>query len=490
MNKTLKIASISVLLLTAIALYLLYFKRGEDKVLDKVPIASTSVMVIDVRALSSKLLLDDFGKGIKNSKEAITKLLPDSLKDIDWTSNGLDLFSKIAMFTTEDTANVFVHFIIPISNTKKFNSFVSIIGTRLLMVIHESEHVKWAFASKPGILLVWDNHFVTGTMTTDSSNISINQLTRILKTEKSKSILADSCFTKKVTSTYDVLVYSKPYRKCPVEKLKVINDQMEYGSMIINFNSGELSILSEIKPKPESLLDKMFFSPNTSMIGLSNTAQAMVTAHVYINPQPFKQLLNQYKPFDYKLSIPYTEAWNGQLDLTCNGIKTIKKEYTTYTYDDNFNKIATTKTTEDKTWDVQASVGTDQAKIDSLQKLYPPVKEGRDTLLFSGGNFVWKKTSTGYITYIRSFSKPGVEQKLMEKNIEVSIDYQRLVPLLSDMGVIGKKNWMSGTDCKKLTFNAHKDKTIQLTGRIFFTDIKKNALYSMLETASHPKSAE
>ena len=129
------------------------------RVLNKVPVNSTTVMVIDVRGLSAKLLLDDFGKGIKNSAKAFAKLLPDSIGDIDWEANGIGLPDKVALFTLEDTSEVNLNVILPISNAKKFNQFVKLLGTRLTFDIQKKDGITWAFAKNMGLLVAWDNHF-------------------------------------------------------------------------------------------------------------------------------------------------------------------------------------------------------------------------------------------------------------------------------------------------------------------------------------------
>jgi len=482
MNKTQKIIIlVAAILLALAAAYLLFIRKGDDKVLAKVPIDSKSVMVIDVRALSSKLFLDDLGTDVKNSAKAIAKLLPDSLSDINWSANGLGLPDKIALFTLEDTVNgsssYSINFIVPIFSAKKFNLFISGISAQLKVAIANKGNFNWWYLSNLGLLVVWDDHFAIGRLTAINNDTNVNQLIHVLSAQKSQSILADTCFTKKLAAKYDVLIYSKPYQKCPVKKLEPINSSMVYCTSSLNFNKGELEIISEIKTKEGSLLDKIFVPIGEEMSCLANTGSSIVNLFLQINPEAFMQLYHQYKPIDFKPGIPYSKAWDGRINLALLGNRTVENEYITYEYDDNFNKVAIKTRKQEKILDIQAIIGNNKIKNDSIV----PIKNGLDSLLFKGGNFVMRKTRSYYLMYNKLFTKPEIAKKAMKSNIEMEINYKSLMPILKDLGITGKTEWLDSIACEKIVLKANKKGPIHITLLIQLADKERNSFYAISE---------
>ena len=466
MIKALKIVVVAAFLFLLAAIYVLFFRKGEARVLDKTPMTATSVMVIDVRGLSYKLLFDDLGRGSKT----IGKLLPDSLRDIDWSANGLGLPDKIALFTLEDSVDI--HAIVPISNAKKFNLFINTIGQRLHSTVAQKGNSKWLFIQNLGLLMAWNDQFVTCVVTRQNTDKHLGQLIGVLSTKKSQSILADTCFTNKLSAKYDVLLYSRPYQECPVKMLKIIHSNMVYCTSLLNFNKGELEIITDLKAKEASVLDKAFIPLGEEMPCLANTKSSMVNLCLQMDPEASMKLYHQYKPFDFKPGIPYSKVWNGRINLALLGNKTIENEFTTYEYDDNFNKVAVKTRKQEKTLDIQAIVGIDKIKNDSIA----PVKNGLDTLLFAGGNFVMRKAGSYVLIYNKLFTKPAIAPKTTKNNIELEIDYHRLSPILKDLGITGKMEWLDSIGCEKVTCTAYKKGTIHVTSRIFFSDKKTNSL--------------
>ena len=477
MIKALKILGAAIIALAIVAAYLLFLRKSDDKVLNKVPVNSTTVMVIDVRGLSAKLLLDDFGKGIKNSAKAFAKLLPDSIGDIDWEANGIGLPDKVVLFTLEDTAEVNLHVILPISNAKKFNQFVTLLGTRLTFDIQKKDGITWAFAKNMGLLVAWNNHFACAMKTNQNSSKNLNTLIDILSTPTNKSIMADTCFVRHLSSTFDVMVYAKPYHQCPVKKLEILNDNVENGVSFLQFNTGEVKITSTLKPKNGSLLTNLFTQTNNNMPGLANNLDAPVTLRLNVNPTIFRQLYNQYKPLDITTNLAgYPGIWDGRLILALKGSKTIENEYTTYEYDDNFNKIEIKKRKQENILDIQAMAGIIKNKIDSFR----PVISGKDTLLFTGGNMILKRIGLFYAVYNKYCTQPVFTEHPAHNNIEIAIVYPKLSPILKELGLSAKTARLDSIGINRITVTVSQTKNIGITSSISFLESKKNSFYSIL----------
>jgi hypothetical protein len=478
MSNLLKILGTAIIVITMVAVYLLFFRKSNNQVLSKIPGNATSVMVVDVRSLSKKLLLDDLGKGLKNSSKILNRLLPDSTATIDWADNGLGLPDKLALFTLEDTTGVKLHILAPLLNAKKFEHFVMLLGSQMKFTVQKNDGIQWAFAKNPGILLAWDDKFACGMFTSHYTDSNLNSLRGILASSEEQSIMADTCFVRQLASTFDVMVYSKNYHKCPSPKLELLNDNMEYCVSLIQFNAGEIKINSVIKPKARSPLNKLFGQTSNSMPVLTNSSQAPVSISLLVNPAVVRQLFNQYKPVDVTAHLSgYPDVWDGRLTMKLNGVKTINNKFTTYEFDDNFNKIAITKLKKDTILDIQLVAGV----LNNTERNMHPIVNGNDTLLFAGGNIILKKAGQFCTVYNRNCTKPEFSEAPVRNQIEVSVAYPQLSSILRKMGLSDKAATWDGYGINGITTTVHASETINITGSLTFPDTKRNSFYMLLE---------
>lgn len=478
MIKLLKILGTAIIVITIVAVYFLFFRKSNNQVLSKIPRNTTSIMVIDVRSLSKKLLMDDLGKGLKNSAKKFASLLPDSIANIDWTNNGLGLPDKLALFTLEDTSDVKLHILIPLSNAKKFSRFVKLLGSQMKFTIQESDGIQWAFAKNPGILLAWDNKFACGVYTSHYTNDNLNSLRGILTSSEEQSIMGDTCFVRQLASAFDVMVFSRSYRKCPARELEILNDNIELGVSFIRFNAGEAMIHTVVKPKNQSALSKLFVQASNSMPILANYPHTPIYFQLQVNPTIFRQLYNQYRPIDVTTHLSgYPDVWDGRLSLTLNGMKTVENKYTAYEYDDNFNKIAITKLKNDTILDTQVVAGI---LSDRLQNIHPLVN-GKDTVLFTGGNVVLRKEGQFFAVYNKSCTRPRFSEASSPDQVQVSVAYPELSAILKRMGLGFKTAYLDSVGVSKILVTARQLQTIQIACSLSFLDAKRNSFYTLVE---------
>ena len=216
------------------------------------------------------------------------------------------------------------------------------------------------------------------------------------------------------------------------------------------------------------------------MPGLANNPNAPVTLSLDVNPTIFRQLYNQYKPLDVTTHLAgYPGIWDGRLILALNGSKTIENEYTTYEYDDNFNKIEIKKRKQENILDIQAIAGTIKNKIDSFR----PVISGKDTLLFTGGNMILKRIGQFYAVYNKYCTQPVFTEHSTHNNIEIAVVYPKLSPILKELGLSAKTARLDSLGINRITFTASQTQNMTITSNISFLDSTKNSFYSILGKA-------
>ncbi len=458
-----------------------FLKRGRHNLFYKIPRQAVSVLVIDVPALSAKLLFDEIGSDVKISSR-LAKLAPDSLSGIDWNANGLNLFGKLALFTLEDTTSnqVYTSFILSISSTTRFNSFMKNISQKLHFSVNKQNGISVAFCKSLGILAAWNGDFVTGMKTSEKNDKNTAALIQVLSTPQQQSIGTDTCFSRKLAGSYDILFYSRAYKHCSVKQLENVNAGMKNITATIIFNKGELEINAEMQTEQGSLPDKIFMKPGGDMGYLADEDNAILNIGLHVNALAFKQFYRTFKTLDIKTNTPWLAAWDGNVNFVFNGGKNIENEYVTYSYDDNFNKIEKKEIKTDKVLNVQAIVGMNITLTDSLFKVKPLVTKGSDTLVTKGSNLVMTKTGNQFLIYSRYFSKPRKMQKKANVNIHIEANIPQMLQTLKDFGFDTEKPWLKNLDCKSITVNMTKKHNINLNCKLYFSDKNKNSIYRFL----------
>jgi len=482
-KKILIFVLIATVVASTVAIFFFIFKKGDDGILYKIPKHATSILVVDVPTLSKKLLIDELGSDNKSSLE-LAKSIPDSLADIQWDKSGLNFLDKLVLFTLEDTISnaLYINFIIPISDTKQFDLFIHDLAIKFKSNIEKKKDFNTAFYQPFGLLLAWNNNYIAGRKTSVNNASNANILKDILSTKNEQSIMFDSSFALNANKNYDVLLYSKPYRNNPFKELELFNSNTNSLISLIHFNDGELEITTEINTKKGSLLDKVLTISKEEIGILANTDSSIVNILMNVNPIAFTQVYNHYKAIHFKeSSFPYLKAWNGKINFALKGSKTIENEFITYDFDDNFNKIEIKKKKQEKIWDLQAVVGFHKSKLDSLVKINPLVKSGKDTLLFKGSDYVFKKTGSSFLTFSKKLERPLCENKTMNNNILVEVDYQKLIPVLEEFGIKLENKWLKNIPLAKFSLTLTKSEKTILISKFYFKDKKKNSLFSLVE---------
>lgn len=470
-------------LAVAVAIYVLFLKKGSDELLFKIPDTAASVLIINTKSLSTDLLFDYMIRDAK-SKSRMKEFIPAWLKTLDWTKSGIGLPDKIALFSTEDTitSKVNLHFIMPISNAIKFHAFMDTVSSKLQLTVNKKRGMKWVYSKPTGFLIAWDNHFIASTKATDNTESQLNSLYHILNVSRDQSLMTDSCFSKGAKKKYDVFFYTAPYTHCPVKKLKVINANIHYLISFINFKDGELKATTEISAKAGSNLDNIFTNFKSEFPGLENDNKDVISIRTNVNPAAFRALCNQFRFMNVKTDhFPSLNAWDGRLNLLFYGTKTIENTFISYEYDNDFNKKEIRKVSQERVYDIEGAAGVRQTTLDFWWKLNPPAKDGTDTLLFKGGRFVLKRNGGFYIFYNKEFQKPKQQSGTLKNNIEIAVDYKRLSPILREMGMESKTANLDSLTIDHFNLSAYKQENIVVKTNITFADKDINAFFTLLE---------
>jgi hypothetical protein len=473
---------IATVILIIVAIIVLYFTKKEENVLNKVPGDAKSILVINTSALSEKLFIDDLGKEQK-SRTSILKLIPDSLAEINFKRSGLSFTDKMVLYTLEDSSEISINFIFKIDDNLAFNNFIDELGRKLKFTVENMNKVKTAFIPSLQLLLVWDNNYLSGTKTQVKSDKKIIFLQNTLNSNSKQSILADKEFAQLLNNKFDLLFYSKSYKNGYLNKLNPTISEIESISSHILFNDGELDIKTKLKLKNGSLLDKLFNTPKRDLKTIQKEDSCIANIELNLDPLAFNNLLKNYSSaiLNQKM-LPFYKAWNGAASISLLGIKSIKNEYITYDYDDDFNKIEIKKIRINKIPDVKICFGINPDIFDSIIKINKPVKSGNDSLLFDGSNYLFKKISNNLLIYSLQTQQPEIFNESTNSKINLELDYQKFIELLTEFNLQPKNSKLNKVKLSNIILKVDKSETINVNSKFLFMNKEKNALFTLIES--------
>jgi hypothetical protein len=473
MNKFFKTIIIALLLLAAAGLfYFMFFRKHDYNILFKIPKDATSVAIVDCRSLSSKLFLNSIGSDSGLLKH-LNKYVPETLKNVSWSSTGLGIPDKIAFFTLEDTLNdkINYHFLLNISNASRFNQFMEELCSKAGLKINKREDLHWLIYTRKKLLVAWNDKQVTGIITTKTVSESLKTLVDILNLQEQQSIMTNSVFVQKLAHKHDIFVFSKRYHYCSVKYLNVLNPEIVSMASYIELNKGKANIETELVTQRGSVLEKMLSAKNIALPVLK-TDSAIINLKTNVDPHAFNDLLNKLKIIDFEAAvIPSLTTWNGSLNLVFSGSKNVKSTYISYEYDDDFNKVEVSKDINETMMNIQAVFGQFTApKI---------LKEGKDTVLFKGGNFLFSKKQGYYLTYNKHFAPLSVTKENFKAKLTIFIDFKRLRAILKET----KKEttpFFGRLPVEKSEISIYSGGKIKST--FYFANKNQNVLYSILDS--------
>ncbi|NJO88841.1 MAG: hypothetical protein HC831_07685 [Chloroflexia bacterium] len=220
------------LLLTLVIIYFLFSGTKETDLLSKVPKYAKTVLVIDIKGLSAKLLVDELTSDEK-SADKLAEMLPDSLPNVDFTNSGINLLDKAALFTIEFNHHIWLNLILPLSNYQIFINFKdSLIATGDFKKMTTGDFL---ISDKYKLAVNWDQNFVHISNCTFYPIHSVHGLIEVLNLAPNMSILTDSVFTSKLSGDYDFFLYSTPYENHPEKSAPLLNSNFAKSFSYINF---------------------------------------------------------------------------------------------------------------------------------------------------------------------------------------------------------------------------------------------------------------
>ena len=476
------ILSITALILAIIATaYFLFFNK-ENNILNKVPKNAKSIIIFDLKSLSTKLLLDELTSDTKDASK-FAEFMPDSLKNINWKQNGVSLLNKVVFFTTQNpnSNNIKSNLIFSISDYKEFTKFIKTLSTNKFLDIEKNK--KTIYIKRYKLLVNWNRKFVIASFLSKNTKKETAYLQNILSIKKEESIAADSLFFKKQGTDYDVFLYSEPYKNYPKKHNKFINSNIQSVTSFVNFNDGELEVKTEIKVKKNSIIENLF-KVTKSKQELLNISDTCALSTVFnINPITFLKIIEQYSSIKIKKEkIPIITAWNGKANISVKGSKLIENKFVSYEFDDDFNKVEIIKIVKDKIWDIQATLGVNKTAFDSIfieNKMY---RSKKDTLLFKSSNFIIKNIGNGFLCYNKNINRPQLKNNSKTDNINIEINYKKIIPLIKEVGIINyDTTFFNNLNLKNLKIRVNKKEGVNIFSNFYFTDKNKNSFFSIIE---------
>lgn len=465
---------ITMSLVFLMTLYFVLFNKKEKNILSKIPGNYTSVAIIDIKSVLPKLLFENLGS---ENKGMLKKFIPDSL-NLDWNALGIGLPEKIAFFTMEDslTGKISVYFVSTISKVSKFNRFMDSLCFKTGSTIELENNMRFLEIKKWNVALGWNREYLTGNLVTSGNNRDL--LRSILTLERQQSVLNDSGFVSRLKSNYDIMAYSRPYRHVPYKYMEYINQDMEGLISYVQFNKGQLKVDVQIIATEGSNLYKLFSGSSDSVHVVRSTNNTVFQLIANINPEAFYSLYKRYKFVDIKENTaPTFAAWDGRISLVYNGNRSVTREFVSYDYDDNFNKIEVRRSVQEDLSDVQAVFGLTDSLFKQPGKQSSFYKEGYDTLLFKGGDYVIKKEKGCYLTYNKLLSKPASQKIKPAYKALATVDFKRLLPVLHEKGLVNNANLLR-LNLYNLEIKLFEDAL--LSAEFNFSD-SRNSLLSILD---------
>lgn len=459
------------IIIAAGLIYFLLLQKSDNNILNKIPDKASTIAIIDLRTLSSKLFLTEVGSDSGLLKQ-LSKHVPDSLKSARWTSTGLGLPDKVAFFTIGDTLGDKVHFVTSISSASRFNSFMDDLCAHAKMKINNKHELRWLINTREKLLIAWNDSYVTGTINSKNIDTSLATLTSILDLQKPQSIMSDSAFVQKQSHEYDIFIFSRKHHYCSFKRLNELNPEIESLVSYIHFNKGQLEVETEIKAQQGSALAKILSAPDRELPTLK-TDSTVLNLKTNVDPTAFQALLNKLQILDFKNTlIPGLNSWDGRLNLFFCGSQSIKANYISYEYDDDFNKIEVAKTVNETMMNIQAAFGQKSAPL--------LIKEGKDTLLFKGGNFLFRKQHDYYSTFNKYFTPLTIATEIYPERLSLFVDVKKLQSILKE-AKIDMHRIFNRFDVENVDISISADGKMKA---IFnFADKNQNVLYSIANGA-------
>lgn len=477
------IGIITTIVLAIVVIFYFVLNNRESNILDKVPANAASVMVIDLKGLTAKLLFDELTSSEK-STDKLAELVPDSLIDIDWSKSGINLMDKAVIFSSYSALNdpIGLHLILPLSSVAELNTFVDSLGSKINLERSQSGTIYSAYSPKYRILISWNKNYVVATFLSENQLHSAKFQIDVLSSDGKNSILQDSSFTGNLRTDFDIIAYTSNLEVYSKKMNRFWSDNIKSVCSFFHFNDGELAVEMKIEPKQNGLLDQLFDQPKNKIARIEKSDTSFMAIDLHINPFSFFKIIDQTSSIKFnKEKISLLLAWDGRASFIVNKDKTIEYEYISYDYDDNFNKIEVRKKEFENVSDIQLHLGVNQKILDSISEKNPVARHKKDTLLFKGSNYLIKKAGNEFLCYSKYSDPPKLSTEKSPGNISVSVNYKGFMQILKNNKLVGDSSTFSLIPIKRIEFNVYKKDEIVIKSKFYFINNKKNALFSIAE---------
>ncbi len=479
MKKKLLFIFIPILVLALTIIFFLFSGTKETDLLSKVPKYAKSVLVIDIKGLSTRLLVDELTSDEK-SVDKLAKMLPDSLPDVDFSNSGINLLDKAALFTIEFNSDIWINLLLPLSDYQAFINFKdSLVATGDFT---QRPNGDFLVSEKYKLAVNWNKNFVHVSNCTFYPIHSVHGLIEVLNLASNMSILTDSVYTNKLSGDYDFFLYSTPYENHPGERAQLIQSNFTKSFSYIKFYDGELVINTEIELKKGSLIDSVFAGMKNPVKTIQYDDSTSFTVSLSVNTEPFFQFLEQFSTVKFnRIKIPLLKAWNGGASIALNQSQLIENAFVSYEFDDDFNKVEVKKVTKEKVHDFQVNLGVDKAELEKVFSQNKIYKEGNDTLLFKGANFILKENGGGFLCYNKHLVKPQLAKDQKDASLNIWLNYDSFLRSLSDFGIKTDTVWLNKFEIDNIELEADKNENLKLNLKVLFKNKDKNAFFNVAE---------
>lgn len=481
-KKALLLIITAILVSAGFVIYYFITNPKSTSILNHVPADANSVLFLDIKGLATKLAIDEISSSQKSSGKLLN-MLPDSLKEIDFANSGLNLFESAVVFAKEEQQGLGLYALLPVVDSKQLLQFIDSLQLSHDLEIDKSRNGTFVYSERYSVLAAFNRSIFIATKTDSTEHIEAKQrIQNILNIKPENSFGNDSLFVNKLSRNHDVFMYSTPYKYIKGNIASILNDNIKSSSFWVSFEDGKIKIKSEIKQKKGGLLNEALSNQENNIQTLKQNDSTGLNLALNVKPEPFLKLINGISKVKFNYDkVPIIKAWNGAVNIIFNKGKIIESEYVSYEYDDDFNKVEVRKIVKNKIIDVQANIGTDKTKKDSLLKKYKFPKDGKDSLLYTGSNFIISSIDNGYLCYNKHLDLPKLTDEKTDTHFLFTLTKPIATNILKELNIINDSSIYNQLDFNQFKIVANKKEFIESELTLQFNDNSRNAFFIVME---------
>lgn len=306
-----------------------------------IPAKSSVVIEVNVKTLTKKIVLDkweefnftdlfdSFNKDTTKEKSSLDKILKSP------GDAGIDLSKNIYLFKSDSLVGVCAS----IEDESEFQESISPYYS------NKNQINSYHFASIDSVFIAWNAKRVVF-LFKNQAIINKKEIKEILELEKKNSIFTNAKFTQSLSPSDDISIWMNSTTILPNDSFFPKEILNSYSCAYLNFNAGKInfSVQDFLKPSYHDLF-KENTEDNKKGFAITRSPTFISKGTLHVNPEKFMHLLKIDTNTTLNISKENIfESFTGKIQYTLSSINYSEKTFTSYSFDEDFNKIETTKT--------------------------------------------------------------------------------------------------------------------------------------------------